>query len=656
MFVSAPPSRTRVAAALGLLLPALTCAGSPPPLLSEQDWLDELPIVLSASRLPQPAENTPMATTIIDRQMIEASGFTEVPDLLRLAPGFIVNYENGYVQAVGYHMLIDRYSRQMQVLVDGRSVYEPALGGVPWTDLPLAIEDIERIEVIRGPNAASFGANSFTAVINIITRQAVLDQGLMTKINLGEQRMGEAYLRYGGSEGSLDYRVTAAYRENSGFDDRNDDMQVKLLTLRGDYQLGLNDSLMLQLGHNSGSKARDNVFDELVPEYTRQTYSQFQQLRWTHALSADNEFTLQIYHNQNKDLNDYTTTPIVALGGVQVYTDARITSNRWDAEFQHILRPTRPLRLIWGAGIRRDSVNAPLFFATGSDVENDSWRLFSNAEYRPHKRVLVNAGVMLENSDTGDTSVSPRASINYRFMPNHTLRLAASRAYRDPFVFEESPDYRFPLAIPNNVLLFDAGNIDPERITSLDIGYVGNFPAIHTSIDAKYFRERLDKLITYNNTPHPLGLDGKALFFSNDARARISGVELSASYRPNRANRFNISYTHLDIESDDRNNSGAFSDAGPDNMLNLLAIHEFGGGYSGSAAYYYLSSMKELESRGIRASQHRVDARLARHWSPGGRNITLALVVQNLFNDDEDTRLRNNIDRRVYGSIRIGIK
>jgi len=634
----------------------LIAAESDDALLSEEGFLGDLPIILSASRLPQSPANAPVATTIIDREMIAASGFTEIPDLLRLAPGFIVNYQNGYVQAVGYHVLVDRFSRQMQVLVDGRSVYEPALGGVAWTDLPLTIDDIERIEVIRGPNASSYGANAFTSVINIITRNAVLDRGMMLKTNIGSDGLKEGFMRYGGSHKNLDYRVTTAYRENNGFDKRHDDMQVKLITVRGDYQLDVNNTFMVQLGHNSGSKGEDNVFDEIIPKHTKQTYSQFQQVKWTHTLSADQEYSLQFYHNQNKDINDYQSNPIPLLGGARVFSDERLTSDRWDIEFQNILEPAQSLRLVWGAGARKDEVNGPLFFNSHHTVDNNAYRVFSNVEYHLAEKTLLNAGVMLENSDTGDTNVSPRASVNYRFLANHTLRVSASRAYRDPFIFEENPDYRFPLAIPNNVLLFDSGAIDSEQITSYDIGYIGNFPQLHTTLDARYFYDKLDELIAYDTTTFPAGLGGTAQFFANSNNARIRGIELSARYQSGHGNGLNISYTHQNITGKDKTGSSNYADTGPSDMLNLLAMHNFGKGYMASIGYYYLSKMKELETKDIRSAQHRMDIRLARTLSTAGQDLTLAFVVQNLFDSHENTRLRNNIDRRIYGSITVRIK
>ncbi|MCO6411450.1 MAG: TonB-dependent receptor [Thiogranum sp.] len=622
-------------------------------LLTEDAFLDALPIVLSASRLPQSIDNAPIATSIIDRNMIVASGFTEIPDLLRLAPGFIVNYDNGHTQAVGYHMLHDQYSRQMQVLVDGRSVYEPTVGGVPWTDLALTVDDIERIEVIRGPNAASYGSNSFTAVINIITRHPVLERGVTLKANAGNNGLREGFLRYGGNHRSFDYRITTAWREDEGFDDRFDDKTVKLFNFRGDYALDLANTLMLQLGHSSGSRDADNVFDELIPPHTRNVYGQFQQLKWTHTVSADQEFYVQLYHNQNKDTNDFVTTPIAALGGAQVLLDERRTSNRYDVEFQHRLRPAAALRLVWGASARQDEVNAPAFFNTTRTLDNRIYRIFSNAEFAVTEKTLINAGVSYEDNDIAGSYTSPRLSLNHHFSRAHTARLSVSRAYRAPFLFEHEPDYRFPVPIPNNVLFFDGGDPDPEEITSYEIGYIGSFPRIGASLDAKLFYDRLEHLITYMGVSNPLGLDGTAAFFDNLDNVTIRGIELSAQYQPGDRDRIHINYTHQEIDGTDNTSKGQYSIAGPSDNLNLLASHDFDHGYNASAGFYYLSKMKQLATNDIRGEQKRLDLRFARTLASGGNERTFALVIQNLFDDEQETRLKNNIDRRIYASFAI---
>lgn len=128
----------------------------------------DTPTVLSATRLSQSLFETPAAVTVIDRQMIEQTGVREIPELLRLVPGMVVGYESGSEAFVSFHGTSADLARRMQVLVDGRSIYQPLLASVDWIGLPLELADIERIEVIRGPNSSSWGANSFLAVVNIV--------------------------------------------------------------------------------------------------------------------------------------------------------------------------------------------------------------------------------------------------------------------------------------------------------------------------------------------------------------------------------------------------------------------------------------------------------------------------------------------------------
>lgn len=106
--------------------------------------------MLTVSKMAQPLQDSPSSVTIIDQEMIRASGYQDIPDQLRLVPGFSVAYTRDNYYAVGYHGIADSYSRRFQVLVDGRSIYMPNYGEVGWNRLPLAIEDIERIEVVGG--------------------------------------------------------------------------------------------------------------------------------------------------------------------------------------------------------------------------------------------------------------------------------------------------------------------------------------------------------------------------------------------------------------------------------------------------------------------------------------------------------------------------
>ncbi|MCW8911318.1 MAG: TonB-dependent receptor plug domain-containing protein, partial [Gammaproteobacteria bacterium] len=227
--------------------------------LTENDYFGDLPVVLTTTRLKQSKKNSPTATTIIDREMIEASGFTEIADLLRLAPGMLVNYDSGHIANAGYQFLYDRYRVRLQVLVDGMSVYTPLFGEMPWTQLGITIDDIDRIEVIRGPSSASYGPNAMTGVISIITKHAVLDSGISLKANQGSMGRSEQFLTMGDTSGNLDYKLSLAARKDDGFENRYDEKDLGVAYFRGDYQATDNDVVTFYFNYSSGDYQEDST-------------------------------------------------------------------------------------------------------------------------------------------------------------------------------------------------------------------------------------------------------------------------------------------------------------------------------------------------------------------------------------------------------------
>lgn len=141
----------RVLAALAVALPLAVQASSDP-------FFDDIPLVLTATRLAQSPLDAPAAVTVIDREMIEASGFTRIYDLLRLVPGYLVSDIADSSPSVASHGLGDAYDRRIKVMIDGRTINSPLWGDTKWDNLPLRIDDIERLEVVRGPNGAAYGA------------------------------------------------------------------------------------------------------------------------------------------------------------------------------------------------------------------------------------------------------------------------------------------------------------------------------------------------------------------------------------------------------------------------------------------------------------------------------------------------------------------
>lgn len=182
--------------ALGALTALSTAA-------EERIFFSSLPLVASVSRLPQQLSETPASVTIIDQEMIRTSGMRTVEDLLRLVPGFQVTSHNQDPAIVAYHGLNyglsnEEYGPRVQVLVDGRSQYSPLFkSGVNWNLLPVALENIERIEVIRGANTVSYGSNAFMGVINIITMDPALTKGWMVSANHGNNGIRDEVLRWG---------------------------------------------------------------------------------------------------------------------------------------------------------------------------------------------------------------------------------------------------------------------------------------------------------------------------------------------------------------------------------------------------------------------------------------------------------------------------
>ena len=222
-------------------------------LSAEDELFFDMPVVLSANRLEQPVSDAAVSVSVIDRETIEASGARTIPEVLKLIPGMQVGYsgnefgdEPKYV--VAYHGHSDQYSKQMQVLIDGRSIYDPFFGGINWKSIPVNIDDIERIEVSRGPNLATYGSNTFQAAINIITRTAAEDQGSYVRTNLGNHDIADLTYRFGGNSGKLDYRVTASTMNDDGLDSANqydhpDDTSSNNIDYRLDYQIDNENSI-----------------------------------------------------------------------------------------------------------------------------------------------------------------------------------------------------------------------------------------------------------------------------------------------------------------------------------------------------------------------------------------------------------------------------
>ena len=627
--------------------------------LSEEDYLGEMPVVLSATRLAQPLSETPVAITIIDRQMIDASGVRAIADLFRLVPGMVVGYDNGNRPVVSIHGMTDVFSRRMQVLVDGRSVYIPTYGGVPWSDLGLALEDIERIEIIRGPNAATYGANSFLGIISIITRAARDDSGTLAKVNAGNRSIRDGVVRTSDSIGDLDYRVTFGYRQDDGFEERYDRQQHKYVTTVLDYHLGSAGDIETRLGYDGGVNEKGSPGSTGNGARDQGTINRFEQIRWRRDLGGDDNISLQLYHNYHESDEQYTTLPFtipIPPFSLRFPINNDVTGERYDLELQNTLGINRDIRSVWGLGWRLDKVVAPGYLGTDAALDNRLLRAFVNVEWRATPRLLLNAGTMWENDDISGSDISPRIALNYRLTSRQRLRASISRATRNPVLVEEMGNSR--ICINSACTLYDqrilsSGGLKPERMLSQEIGYFASVSG-NLSLDIRAYHDKLSRLIE-GYERYTADIDSRVGDFQNIGSAVITGIETQFSYRPSFKDRILLGYAYTRIKSD----NGSYINSAPKDSGSLLLIHALPNNYQVSSGFYYVGTMTFLDANRIKPVR-RLDLRLARSYKTSKTEGDVALVFQNLLDGYNEyyppSKRENAFDTRVYLSFSLHFK
>jgi len=644
--------------AASLLLPVASFAFMPLSFaedgsVSEQAYLQDFPVVLSASRLLQPLSEAPNAMSVIDRNMIKASGFRTIADLFRLVPGMYVGNLNGHTPVVGYHGSTEEYSRRMQVLIDGRSVYLPPFSTVDWEDIPLNIEDIERVEVVRGPAAASFGANSLQGVINIITRDAASLNGTELSMIKGGEGVADLAAHLGQAGEKMDYRITLAHREDSGYGSTvmNDGKFTNQANLRANFHPSGADSFDFQLGYSDSTRGlgiagkADDVFRNVTAT------SSFQQGTWLHAQQNGDELKLNYFHI-SRNYIDPIYSPPVALTSVAAQTVA----DRHDLELQQTIQLGKTNRMVWGAGGRSDYVSSPVSLTAPYTFTQT--RLFAHDEWRVSPSVLMNAGAMLENDGFGHTNTSPRLAVNYHVTPQHTVRASTSVAYRTPATLEEKAN------IPNAYV--SLGGLRPEKTLSKEIGYLGEFNSAGLTLDARVYNDQVEDIISADPAAT---IDGRPYGFANLYATNYYGYEGTMKYRW--SDRGNImvnlarQFARCEITGTATNPlfvsmylQGYMDECPlsvPDYSGSILLTQQVKQDLQVSAAYYFQAGIKMIGAV-AQSSMHRVDLRVAQSFGNPGRagNGDVAFVVQNAFQDDytkySTTLETNNMayKRRAY--------
>ncbi|WP_442114338.1 TonB-dependent receptor plug domain-containing protein [Pseudomonas sp. NUPR-001] len=659
-----------------------------------------LPQVLTATRLKQSPAAVPGSMTVLDNALIRASGARDIPELLRLVPGMMVGYSASNQPTVNYHGSNVNDARRMQVLIDGRSVYRAGLATVDWSDIPLAMEDIERIEVFRGPNTVSYGANALMAVVNILTRKPADSHGTRLKVTRGQRGINDWYASQGSGWDGGDLRLSLSGMQDDGFDetlngqDYRDSRRLNRLSLSISHALASNQSLDWQFAAKEGSNQRPYTYQPVFygvtasgdnsdvnakdyagsvrwnidfnPEHS--LYVQGSAQHWDRqqvwracdaAISFSPELTRlwQLNPNYAEQLARNIRAPVPA-GSAQERALGRVVRQQWgnggatqvcgdidqstretryDLELQDTLSLSDNLRLVSGANYRYDRADSQTYF--NGSLDDSTWRLFGHLEWRADEHWVIQGGAMYEDARLSGSSLTPRLAVNYLITPRHGLRAVYSEAVRSPDMFENNVNWSYrvnnltPGAFGQSSAQYfvktrGPGNLEQERMRSRELGYNGYFADADLNVDLKLFHDEITGMIS-----EPLR--NNQYIASNSNKARFSGAEAQLDWQLSPADRFRLTYAHVDAWA----SNPADRRLSAHNSGSAGWLRDWGQGWSSALFYYGDDELNEYRFE-------RLDLRVAKRLQWQRTELELAGVVQQRLDDEPTTHANNRYDSR----------
>lgn len=629
-----------IAASLGLLGTCKIFAATPlQPLaiapVGESAFFSELPVVLSVSRMEQTLHDAPGAITVIDAEMIRRSGARDMAELLRFVPGFQTSLSSEGVPVAVYHGMSGDVPRGMQLLIDGRSLSSPVSAGIPWEMIEVSLADIERIEVLRGSNAAAYGSNAFMGVVNVVTRSAASAQGAEFYATIGNQGVSDRYARFGGSYGEVGYRLSAEDNFDNGLARFFDDRRTQRVSFRADATLSAADTLTVDLGEirvgtgTGYAPGETNAVTRLTKPW-REVYSEslYGQLSWRHAFSEKTD--LQVKYSRTERARDDVFT--ISLAPFATTQDERIRSSRDDFEMQHTAAWNDSLRTVIGLGFRRDEISGVFNYGAGVTKGQEVSRLFGQAEWRLSEAWVANLGGTQEEDSISGDSFSPRVMLNYHFLPMQTIKLGYTKARRLPSL-RETYGRQELFQTNTGQLLFvgdrSSGRVQPEEVVQRELAYFGEFESIGLTADVRMFREFLKGWVVRksNNITDPAGcarfedpacsapVYGNYDDFYNGVDAKLRGYEVQLTWKPRSSTTAILSYTEIGIHpvatipGVSARSLHTVSRSAPSDSVAVMLMQTLPGNIELTAAWYDVSGYKWTDNTEVKRYQ-RLDWRV----------------------------------------------
>lgn len=608
--------------------------------------------VSSVSRHPENRFEAPAATTVITADDIRRSGATNVPDILRQVPGLEVAQIDANKWAVTSRGFNREFANKLLVLIDGRSVYTPLFAGTFWDEQDPILEDIERIEVIRGPGATLWGSNAVNGVINIITKKAVATQGTFVSTTYGTQDKGTTAARFGASQDQVNYRVSGKFRNVDSFDrvngeDANDDWRSGQTGFRADWNVSTRQSMSLIGNAYQGRENRDEFFPGLLsPVAGAEKFEGFNLLgRWETNPSLTQNTTLSAYVDHDRRV-------------LSNALDARVDT--FDVDFQNSFELTTHNQLTWGLGYRliQDDIESSPYGGikyiayTPEESANNLYSAFvQNKTALISEKLFLTLGSKFEHNYYTGLEPQPNARLSWLITDRQTLWTSVSRAVRIPSRGERTISLvNTALSGGNYLRLVGDSDFDSEKLTAYEVGYRIE-PSAAWSFDVATFYNNYNSLRSYesNGTLNvPLG---------NAANADTYGIEVSARWLVTKTWNLYASYSYLDLHIDlDQGSLDTITpqEAGtsPQHHFNLMSRLNLPHDMELDNNLYYVSDVASYKIGGYT----RFDTRLG--WRPT-EALEFSLVGQNLLDSGHQEfapylfSTPIEIPRTVYGEVKV---
>ncbi|MFQ5949615.1 MAG: TonB-dependent receptor plug domain-containing protein, partial [Nitrospiria bacterium] len=459
-------------------------------------------MVITPSKHLQPISQSPSTITVITADEIRRSGATSIPDILRRVPGMEVMQTTTAEFNLSIRGNNQLHANKLLVLIDGRSIQEEVQNYVPWTILPIVLEEIERIEVIRGPGSAIWGANAFDGVVNIITKTPKDLQGTFFSATGGQIGTSLGSLIHAGEGGGLDYKLSLGYHRANEWRDRD---ELALEVFRGNvllrYHLTPERRLSLSGGMSYTPRYDGPLFDTVGLLDTDVRYGHFQ-------LTYEGPRSFFRGYWNSFDLNLRPTPPMPDLTA-----DFQLYNLEWQR--QATIGLTH--QLIGGINYRLNDVQGNVL---------DKRRLlhlvgvYLQDEWIPLESLTLVVGARHDYHTTIRHTFSPRGSLLYRPTARQTFRLSAGLAYRAPTALESFEDLDITLPFEPIIRIKGDEDLDPERIVSYEAGYSSLFFK-RIKGEITLFYNRLSDLIN----SEPVAGSTEITFF-NRGRAEVYGGEM----------------------------------------------------------------------------------------------------------------------------------